>query len=146
MNAPTIFYALSALAGIGWGTLMILSPYWKGTDKFVIGVVVVMMALVYTVLNFSHIADVGGPAAFMTFEGVVRIFSNPFLVDAAWAHILAADLMIGIWMKNNARKINLPYWIVITVQLLTIMFAPLGVLVYLFLHWRKTNHEIADIS
>ncbi len=146
MSAATFFTLITVIGGIGWLSLILLSPFWKGVDGFVIGIVFAMMAIVYSYLNFGNIGDVGGPSAFMSFDGVMRIFSNPYLVDGGWAHILSLDILLGIWIKNNAAKSNIPYWLVVLVLLLTIMFAPFGILVYLIIHWIKTKQYFVDIQ
>ena len=146
MSPETFFLLITTIGGIGWISLILLSPFWKGVDGFIIGVVIVMLAIVYSYLNFGHIGDVGGPMAFMSYDGVIRIFNNPYLVDCGWAHILAFDVMVGIWIKNNAAKSNIKYWVVVPVLLLSIAFAPLGLFVYLIIHWLKTKQYFVDLQ
>jgi hypothetical protein len=104
------------------------------------------MAIVYTYLNFGHIGSEGGPTAFMTFDGVMRIFSNPYLVVAGWAHILSLDLVVGMWIRHNAAKCGMKYWVVVLILLLTIAFTPLGLFVYLMLRWAKTKQFFVDFE
>ena len=146
MSPESFFLLMNVLAGIGWLALIVLSRYWKFTDKFVIGVVITLLALLYTYFNFGHIAEVGGPASFMTFDGVLKVFSNPWLVNAGWAHIMAFDLLGGIWIKNNAAKNGISFWIVIPILLVTIMLAPLGLLIYQIVRWIKTKQFFGSIS
>jgi hypothetical protein len=146
MSPSSFFNLINIFAGIAWLCLIALSPYWKSTDKFLISVIIVLLALVYTYLNFSHINEAGGPTGFLTFEGVARIFANPYLICAAWAHIIAFDIMVGIWIKNDAANNNINYQIVILVLLPTIVFAPLGLLIYLLVRWIKTKEYFVDAT
>ena len=146
MSAESFFLMMNIITGIGWLSLIILSPFWKFTDKFVIGIVITLLAILYTYFNFGHIAEAGGPASFMTFEGVMKVFSNPWLINAGWAHIMAFDLLAGIWMKNNAAKNGIRFWILIPVFLVTIMLAPLGFLIYQLIRLIKTKQYFASIG
>ena len=146
MSAESFFLMMNVIAGIGWLTLIVLSRSWKFTDKFVIGIVVMLLSILYSYFNFGHINEVGGPTSFMTFDGVMKVFSNPWLINAGWAHIMAFDLMVGIWIKNNAAKNGISYWIVVPILLLSIVFAPLAFAVYQLVRWVKTKQYFASID
>jgi hypothetical protein len=112
----------------------------------VIGVIVTLLGIFYSYFNFAHIGEVGGPASFASFDGVIKVFSNPWLINAGWAHIMAFDLMIGIWIKNNAAKNGIHFWIVIPILLVTIMLAPLGFVLYQLVRWIKTKQYFGSIE
>jgi hypothetical protein len=137
MSPETFFLVISGLAGIGWFCLIVLSRYFPAVDKFIIGVVVVLIALIYVYLNFSHLGDAGGLTSFLTYNGIMKVFTIPALIVAGWAHILAVDLLLGVWIKNNAQKNNINYGLVVVLLLITIMFAPLGFILYLLVRWIK---------
>jgi len=139
MSPESFFLMMNVIAGIGWLAVIVLSRFWNFADKFVIGIVVSLLAVLYTYFNFGHITEVGGPTSFMTFDGVIKVFSNPWLINAGWAHIMAFDLMVGIWIKNNAAKNGISYWLVVPMLLVTIMLAPLGLLLYQIARWIKTK-------
>ena len=144
MTPETFFLIISALAGVAWFSLIVLTRYWPSVDKFIVGIVVVLIALVYTFLNFSHLGEAGGLTSFLSYDGVLKVFSIPYLVVSGWAHILALDILLGVWIKNNAEKNNINYGLVVLVLLITIMFAPLGLLLYLLIRWFKTGRYFAD--
>ena len=146
MSPESFFLMMNVIAGIGWLDVIVLSRFWNFADKFVIGIVVSLLAVLYTYFNFGHITEVGGPASFMTFDGVIKVFSNPWLINAGWAHIMAFDLMVGIWIKNNAAKNGISYWIVVLILLVTIMLAPLGLLLYQLVRWIKTKQFFGSLS
>jgi hypothetical protein len=102
MTPPMFFTLLNIVSAIGWILILIISRFWKGADTFL--VCIVMLALGYSYVNFAHIGEAGGPAGFSTYEGVSKIFSNPWLIDAAWAHIVGIDLIIGMLIKNMQQN------------------------------------------
>jgi hypothetical protein len=146
MTPPMFFTLLNIVSAIGWILILIISRFWKGADTFLVCIVVAMLALGYSYVNFAHIVDAGGPAGFSTYEGVSKIFSNPWLIDAAWAHIVSIDLIIGMLIKNNAAKHGMPYGLVVIILLVTIVFTPLGLLLYLLVRWIKTKQYFESIG
>lgn len=144
---PSMFFTLlNIVSAIGWILILIISRFWKGADTFLVCIVVAMLALGYSYVNFAHIVEAGGPAGFSTYEGVSKIFSNPWLIDAAWAHIVGIDLIIGMLIKNNAAKHGMPYGLVVIILLVTIVFTPLGLLLYLLVRWIKTKQYFESIG
>lgn len=139
MKPEQIFMLINCISGAAWFCIIVLSRFWKRSDFFVSGILVVMISLIYAWLNFAYIGESGGPKGFLSYDGVATIFRNPYLIDAAWAHIIAFDILVGLWIKNNAVKNNIPYWMVVPVLLVTIMFAPLGYVIYLLLRLIRTK-------
>jgi len=145
MTPPMFFNLINIVSAIGWILILIISRFWKGADKFLVGIIVAMLAVAYSYFNFAHIGEAGGAAGFATFEGVTKIFANPWLIDAAWAHIVGIDLVIGMLIKNNAAKYGIPYGVVVILLLVTIAFTPLGLLLYLLVRWMKTKIYFQNI-
>jgi len=143
---PSMFFTLiNIVSAAGWILILIISRFWKGADKFLVCIVVAILAAAYSWFNFAHIGEAGGIAGFSTFEGVTKIFSNPWLIDAAWAHIVGIDLITGMLIKNNAAKHGMPYGLVVIILLVTIVFTPLGLLLYLLARWIKTKQYFESI-
>jgi len=143
---PSMFFTLiNIVSAIGWILILVVSRFWKGADKFLVCIIVAMLAAAYSYFNFAHIGEAGGPAGFSTFEGVTKIFSNLWLIDAAWAHIVGVDLIIGMLIKNNAAKHGIHYGVVVVLLLITIAFTPLGLLLYLLVRWMKTKQYFENI-
>ncbi len=144
MDNNTFFLLMSGLSGLGWFLLILISPCWKNADKAVMGVIVFILAAAYGYFNFSHLNEVGGITAFLTYAGVQRVFSNAGLQLAAWAHILALDLVAGVWMLHNARLHKVKHLVMVPVFLVTIMVAPLGLIAYMVVRGVKTKAWFAD--
>jgi hypothetical protein len=143
---PSMFFTLiNIVSAAGWILILFISRLWKGADTFLVCIVVAILAAAYSYFNFAHIGEAGGIAGFSTFEGVTKIFSNPWLIDAAWAHIVGVDLIIGMLIKNNATKYGIHYGLVFIILLVTIVFTPLGLLLYLLARWIKTRQYFENI-
>ena len=48
--------------------------------------------------------NAGGPLSYHTLRGVLALFSNPKAVLAAWIHILAFDLMVGLHIQQQGAS------------------------------------------
>jgi hypothetical protein len=142
MSPDSIFQTCSTIAMLGWIVLIILSPYWSGFDKFLIGIVITLFAIVYAWLIFQ-VFGFGDLEKFGSLNGVMELFTNRTAVTAGWIHYLAFDLMTGIWIKKNAQKYNIHHFILIPCLLLTFMFGPIGLLLYLLIRLVKTKQYFA---
>jgi len=98
---------------------------------------------VYTWLNFSNFhPDI--LRNFSSLEGVMTLFRNPELVDAAWVHILAFDLLVVVWIKKNALSLGIPHAWILPSLLVSCPFGPLGYLVYLLTRWIRTKNYFSS--
>jgi hypothetical protein len=143
MRPETLFQLSSSLAMIGWLILIIVSPFWWGFDKLLVGIVIALLALVYAWLIINSFKP-GNFSDFGSLEGVMRLFQNKTLVTAGWVHYLAFDLLTGVWIKKNAIKHNIHHAIIIPVLLLTFMLGPIGFLLYLLIRWARTKRYFSE--
>lgn len=142
MNIDQFFSLASGFAGIGWILILIISPHWKRYDLIVIGIVVMLLAVAYSALNFTHFrSDI--LEKFSTLNGVMELFSSKPLVMAAWCHILAFDLVVAVWIKNNSLQYNISHGLLIPSLIFTCILGPLGFLIYLLTRWVKTENYFA---
>jgi hypothetical protein len=142
MSPDSVFQTCSTIAMVGWLILLIISPFWSSFDKFLIGVVITLFAIVYGWLIF----EVFRPEDFQKFgslNGVMELFTNKTAVTAGWVHYLAFDLLTGIWIKKNAQKYNINHLILVPCLLLTFMLGPIGLLLYLLIRIFKTKRYFA---
>ena len=142
MSPDSVFQTCSTIAMVGWLVLLIISPFWSSFDKFLIGIIITLFAIVYAWLIFQ----VFSPADFEKFgslNGVMDLFTNKTAVTAGWVHYLAFDLLTGIWIKKNALKYNIHHLILIPCLLLTFMLGPIGLLLYLLVRAIKTKQYFA---
>src|SRR5215467_6915018 len=141
MQPQSVFQYCSTIAMVGW-ILLIIFPNWFRIDKFIIGIIITLFAIVYTWLLFDcfHFADF---KKFGSLDGVMELFKNPVLVTAGWVHYLAFDLMTGIFIKKNSVKHGISHWLIIPCLFLTFMVGPVGLLLYLLLRFIITKQYFA---
>ena len=143
MTADTLFQISGSIAGLGWIILLLASPFWHRFDRFLIGVVITLLCLVYAWL----IGQSFSPSDFSSFgslDGVMKLFDNKILVAAGWVHYLAFDLLSGIWIKKNSFKYGISHWIMIPCFLLVFMMGPAGLLLYLLIRGIYAREYFAE--
>jgi hypothetical protein len=142
MQPDQVFQLCNTLAMAGW-IILITTPFWKNADKFLIGILITLFAVIYAWLIFS----VFRPSDFKSFgslDGVMQLFQNKTALTAGWVHYLAFDLMTGIFIRKNARIHGVSNWLVIPTLVLTFMLGPFGLLVYLTGRWLITGQYFAE--
>jgi hypothetical protein len=142
MSPDSLFQTCSTIAMVGWIVLLVISPFWSSFDKFLIGIIITLFAIVYAWLIFQVFTP-GDFRKFGSLNGVMELFADKTAVTAGWVHYLAFDLLTGIWIKKNAQKYNIQHWILIPCFLLTFMLGPIGLLLYLLVRWIKTKQYFA---
>ena len=142
MSPDSIFQACSTIAMAGWLVLLIISPFWSSFDKFLIGIIITLLAIVYAWLIFQVFTP-GDFEKFSSLNGVMELFTDKTAVTAGWIHYLAIDLLTGIWIKKNAQKYNIHHLILMPCLLVTFMLAPIGLLLYLLVRLVKTKQYFA---
>lgn len=142
MTAELLFQLCSALAGAGW-LLVALLPRKRWTAPLVTGAIVpLLFALVYTVLIATHIG--GSKGGFGTLPEVSLLFQDPWLLLAGWVHYLAFDLFIGSWEVRDSIRRGVPHWLVLPCLVLTFLFGPIGLLVYLIIRFMRTRQVAVE--
>jgi Domain of unknown function (DUF4281) len=137
LNLLTIIFRISnAIALLGWIAIVFL-PHWQALDRMVFYSVVCLLCTIYCYLIFAaRSVDSEKPrGAFTSLAGVISLFKTPRVVLAGWVHFLAFDLALGLMIRHDASIHNIPHAILIPVYLLTLLFGPAGVLLYLGLRW-----------
>ncbi|HMK17409.1 MAG TPA: ABA4-like family protein [Chitinophagaceae bacterium] len=142
MSPDSVFQTCSTIAMVGWIVLLVISPFWSSFDKFLIGIIITLFAIVYAWLIFQVFTP-GDFEKFGSLNGIMDLFTNKTAVTAGWVHYLAFDLLTGIWIKKNAQKYNIHHLILIPCLLLTFMLGPIGLLLYLLVRSIKTKQYFA---
>ena len=142
MSPDSIFQTCSTIAMVGWIVLLIISPFWNNFDKFLIGIIITLLAVVYAWLIFQ-VFSIEDFEKFGSLNDVMELFTDKTAVTAGWVHYLAFDLLTGIWIKKNAQKYNIHHLILVPCLLLTFMLGPIGLLLYLLARLIKTKQYFA---
>lgn len=109
--------------------LLILAPRWVWTQRVCFWLMPVLLGSLYLYLLSGGL----GEGDFNSLAGVMKLFREPRAVFAGWVHYLAFDLFIGAWETRDAGSVGIPRWALLPCQVLTFMFGPLGLLLYLIL-------------
>ena len=121
--------------------LLLLAPHWKWSARVICGgLVPLLLAIVYSGLMWNYWGD--ADADFSSIAGILTLFQNPGLLVAGWLHYLAFDLFIGSWEVRDAQQHGISHWLVAPCLLLTFVFGPIGLGVYLVARAVKLRHVV----
>jgi hypothetical protein len=141
-----IFKVSSAIAMAGWLLLVVL-PSWQYSQFIVVGIIVTLLSFIYTYLIlFGKRFDAPGynsTGNFSSLHGVMELFKSPRAVLAGWIHYLAFDLFVGLFIVSNGAHYNISHWLLVPCLLLTLMFGPAGLLLYLIIRFAVTQDFLA---
>ena len=124
----TLFSLAGTVALLGWIALAVTPRHRPVARPIAIGVAMALSGL-YVALIASFWTS--GTGDFDSLAGVSRLFTHPGLLLAGWAHYLVFDLLVGVWERDEARRIGLPWWQLVPCLLLTFLFGPMGWLAFL---------------
>lgn len=128
-------FQLSSLVALGGWSILLVLPGWAMGPKVVLGVAVVLLCVLYGAGLVQALTSRGdrsmGKPGFFSLRGVLALFSNPKAVLAAWIHILAFDLLAGLYIQQQGALQGISHLWMVPCYLLTLMFGPLGLLLFL---------------
>jgi hypothetical protein len=128
MTAELLFTILNLIAMAAWLPLVFL-PRARWATAVVPVVVPCMLGVIYVALVAALLP--WGEGGFSSLAGVKALFENPWALLAGWAHYLAFDLFIGGWQVRDARRRGIPHLLVVPALVLTFLFGPAGLVLYL---------------
>jgi hypothetical protein len=111
--------------------LLIFAPRWRWTQRLATFVVPLLLAATYATLLLHGGRVKGGGYGSLT--QVARLFSSQDLLLAGWMHYLAFDLFTGAWQMRDALRLGIARWMVAPCLVLTFLFGPVGLALYLLL-------------
>jgi len=142
MTAEQLFSILNSMAVAAWLPLVFL-PRVRWSTTVVPMVMPVLLAITYLSLLIATLPWSEG--GFSSLAGVRTLFDHPWVLLAGWTHYLAFDLFIGGWEVRDAQRRGIPHLLVIPALVLTFLFGPVGLLLYLairsFAARRDTNAQ-----
>ena len=142
MNAEIIFSLANGVAMAGW-ILLIIFPQSYITKKIILsGLLTIILSFLYALIASMYFVDADG--GYSTLSSVNKLFSQPYPLLAGWIHYLAFDLLIGIFIINDAQRLSISHFKLMPALVLTFLFGPTGLLYYLAL--RMINQgDIRDL-
>ncbi len=138
MSWDTIFSAINLLALLCWAGL-ILGPRKPLLLSALLYLGVGSLCFVYAAGLLSVLTGlvdpVGGTVewSFSTIEDIRAIFASDGGITIGWAHYLAFDLFIGIWIARDADAKEFSRLIQAPILIATLFAGPVGLLVWLII-------------
>lgn len=111
--------------------LLLFVPRWRWTQGLATFVVPLLLGAAYVALLATTHFPAGG--GFNSLAQVAALFSVRQALLAGWLHYLAFDLFTGAWEARDALKLGISRWLVAPCLLLTFLFGPVGLCLYLLL-------------
>ena len=140
------FKVSTATALIGWIAILGLPLWPRQTAPVALGLSVFLLCAIYCYLVFAgrqHDEPNGRLRGnFFSLAGVLGLFKSPRIVLAGWVHFLAFDLMVGLYVVSDAARHGINHWLMLPVLLLTMMFGPAGLLLYLLVRLAITGNGL----
>lgn len=93
-----------------------------------------ILAIIYAILLVIAYASLQSFEVELT--DLASLLSDPWVMVLGWTHLVAFDLIAGIWMQYDASKRKIRHRYMILPYLLTFMLGPVGLLLYL---WIRAN-------
>ena len=142
MTAEQLFSILNLMTLAAWLPLVFLPRVrWSATVLPV--VVPSVLALIYVAVVAAMFAQSEG--GFSSLADVGTLFRNPWILLAGWIHYLAFDLFIGGWEVRDAQRRGIRHLLVVPALVLTFLFGPAGLLLYLFIRWFATDEKTRNL-
>ncbi len=141
MSPDEIFGLANLLAMICW-IILVIFPFEKWASNGVFGIAISILAIFYAYMVFSSI-NPSDFESFSTLEGVMNLFTAKEAVLAGWIHYLAFDLMVGLYIVNDAKQHGVNRWLLIPSLFFTFMLGPVGLLIYKILKFARTKKVLA---
>jgi ABA4-like protein len=128
MTPERLFSVLNLVAVVGWLPLIFL-PRVRWARTVVPLAIPIVLAVIYSGIVVTTFAGTEG--GFSSLADVSKLFENPWALLAGWTHYLAFDLFIGGWEVRDAHDRGVPHLFIVPALVLTFLFGPAGLLVYL---------------
>jgi hypothetical protein len=142
MSLEGLFSAASTAVMPGW-LLLLFAPRWPWTARFVAPVLIpVLLGVLYLYLIVTRFP--GAEGGFGSLADVRRLFGDDALLLAGWVHYLAFDLFIGSFEVRDAQSLRVPHLLVAPCLVLTFLFGPVGLLLYLGLRGALRHKLLVD--
>ena len=137
-----VLFDLSNAYVMPFWLLMIFAPKWSWTRKILSSPwVLVPLAAAYMRLMGPQFLQTLPLLAKPELESVSALLGTYEGTTVGWIHFLCFDLFVGRWIYLDSRSRNLSALLISPVLFLTLMFGPVGWLVYFLITQRIKRIE-----
>ncbi len=131
MPGPDALFGWAGQAAmLGWLILIFLPRRWPILTAVPRFVIPFGLSLLYAGLAMSRFFTIEG-GGYGSLDQVAILLGDREMLLAGWVHYLAFDLFIGGWIAVEADKVGINRLIQAPILLLTFMFGPVGLALFL---------------
>ncbi len=148
MLDPSFSFEAAGLLAIGGWLLLLTGLFVRSarplTWRLARFGVPVLISIAYIFLIVEGVRQAEGEL-FGSLGAIRDLFANDSALAAGWLHYLAFDLFVGTWEAEDAERSGVPAALLVPCLVLTFIFGPIGLLLYLLLRTvfirRAANRE-----
>lgn len=145
IDPATAFDLGGKLAMLGWLGLiasLFIVRVRPATQLATRLIIPALLAVAYGLLIWTGFGEAEG-GGFGSIAEVRALFGSDSALTAGWLHYLAFDLFVGSWIVADGIERRVPALLILPCLPLTLMFGPLGLLLYLLLRL-AFRHRVAS--
>lgn len=132
MTPSQVFSIVGMMAMPMW-VLLIFLPKWKVTRFFIdYKIIPIALSVIYAIYIAKSLIT-GGMMDFGSLKSVMQLFTVENAVLAGWIHYLAFDLLVGMWMVNQNKELNIHPILMAPCLLGSFMLGPVGFLLFMIM-------------
>ena len=128
VSQELIFTLANAWVLPGW-LLLLFAPSWRFTGRIVYYLIIVLLAATYAWLLLSDIGSFD-PEAGSNLANISKAFGDPRVALIGWIHYLAFDMLAGLVIALDARRVGVNRFLMAIPLFLTLMTGPFGLFIY----------------
>ena len=145
MTPSDVFSVANSMAFLMW-LLMIVLPKWKAT-RFLVDLKLIPLLLSVLYLFYLISSIMTGPTMdFGSLKAVMALFTSESAVLAGWLHYLAFDMLVGMWMLEQNKKLNIQIAIMIPVLAATFIMGPVGFILFMGIKTFKKQKDSISLK
>jgi len=138
MKIDLVFQYANMVAMLMW-VMMIFLPKWKGTQFMIrFKLVPLGLSVLYAVYIFISLRA-GGGMDFSSLDSVMELFTQKNAVLAGWLHYLAFDLLVGMWILDQNKELQIHHLFIVPCLIGAFMLGPIGFLLFTIMRTIKTK-------
>lgn len=142
MRPESLFSLANLIVLTGWLALLV-TPARSSLPRVIVLSFALGLSMLYAGLIGAFWTQREG--GYGSLADVASLFAHPGLLLAGWVHYLAFDLLIGLWEREEARRVGMSRWLLAPCLVLTFLFGPIGWLIFMALrHFRLRTAPPAD--
>jgi hypothetical protein len=130
-NVVSFLFVAGGFTVLPFWALMLFRPRWSVTSRLMRSPwIAAGPVAIYAALVLPRFAALLPAIARPELPTIAAVLGTPVGATIAWMHFLALDLLVGRWIFLDAQARGLPAALRAPILVLTLLFAPLGLLAY----------------